>query len=169
VVRRQLGVREDEVMVLLTMGGLGWDYRMIDRLIDHEGIRFVVPGGGDSTRNDGRLVLLPFRSHYFHPDLVNASEIVVGKLGYSTVAEVYHARAAMAFIARRGFRESAVLEEFVRRSTASVEISEESFGNGSWISELDRLLAVPRPTGERPNGAEIAAEAILERFGEILE
>jgi hypothetical protein len=167
-VRRRLGIADNEAMVMLTMGGLGWDYRAIDGLIDYPRARFVVPGGASSTRCDGGLILLPFRSSFFHPDLVNASDVVVGKLGYSTVAEAHFGRAAMAFIPRTRFRESAVLGRFVRATMASTEISEASFSSGSWLEDLDRLLGAPKPSEERRNGAMVAAEAIVERFGDRL-
>jgi hypothetical protein len=169
VVRRRLGVPEDEAMVLLTMGGLGWDYRSIEGLADHGRVRFVVPGGGSSARRVGRLHLLPFRSRFLHPDLVNASQVVVGKLGYSTVAEAYHARAAMLFIGRPDFRESAILEDFVRSAMPSAAISREAFVDGTWLGDLDRLLGESPPLDERANGAAEAAAAILDRFGDSLE
>ena len=39
-------------------------------------------------RVEKNLILLPHHSVFFHPDLVNASDAVVGKLGYSTLAAV---------------------------------------------------------------------------------
>ncbi len=84
------------------------------------------------------------------------------------MAEVSQARAAMAYLARPRFRESAVLAEFVRRTAPSLEITEAAFSDGSWLDAVDRLLDAERPTDPRPNGAADAAAAILDRFGEIL-
>jgi len=56
----------------------------------------------------------------------------------------------------------------VRRTAPSVEITEAAFDDDSFIDAVDRLLEAPGPGGPRVNGAEAAAAAILERFGEVL-
>lgn len=166
--RRALGVPPDARLVVLTMGGVGWSYRGLEAAERHPRAWFAVPGGAPRVELRGRVVLLPFHSEIYHPDLVQAADVVVGKLGYSTVAEAYHARAAMAYLARPRFRESAVLAEFVRRTAPSIEITEAAFDDGSWLDAVDCLLDEPRPGGPRPNGATKAAAAILDRFGGIL-
>jgi hypothetical protein len=166
--RRALGIAPDARLVVLTMGGVGWSYRGLAAAERHRRAWFAVPGGAPQPRWRGRVLLLPFHSEIYHPDLVQAADVVVGKLGYSTVAEVYQARAAMAFVSRPGFRESAVLAEFVRRTAPSVEITEAVFNDGSWLDAVDGLLDAERPTEARINGAAAAAAAILDRFGEIL-
>ena len=167
-VRRDLGIPDQARLVVLTMGGVGWTYRGLASAERHRRAWFAVPGGAQRRRRRGRVVLLPFHSELYHPDLVQAADVVVGKLGYSTVAETYQARSAMAFVGRPRFRESAVLAEFVRRTAPSAEITEAAFNDGSWIDAVDRLLDAERPTGPRVNGAGQAAAVILERFGGIL-
>jgi hypothetical protein len=168
-IRRRLGIAPDEPMVLLTMGGIGWGYRSLGALVNFPKATFVVPGGGPSASRDGRLVVLPFRSEHHHPDLVRAADVVVGKLGYSTVAETWRSGSAMAYITRPRFPESAVLEAFVRRTMSCAEISEPAFNDGSWLEAVDRLLEAPRRRRRRTNGAAQAAAAILDRFGHLLE
>lgn len=167
--RRRLGIPEDGRVVLLTMGGVGWDYRSLDRLARHPTAFFVVPGGGPVASHRGRLVVLPFHSDHHHPDLVQAADLVVGKLGYSTVAETWRSGSAMAYIPRPRFPESPVLASFVRRTMSAAEITERAFNDGSWLVAVDRLLEAPRRRRRRPDGAAQAATAILERFGDLLE
>jgi len=150
------------------MGGVGWSYRGLAAAERHRRAWFAVPGGAPQPRRRGRVVLLPFYSELYHPDLVQAADVVVGKLGYSTVAETYQARAAMVYLARPRFRESAVLASFVRRTAPSEEITEGAFSDGSWLDAVDCLLDAERPAEPRINGAGEAADAILERFGEVL-
>ena len=168
-VRRSLGIPDDARLVVLTMGGVGWSYRGLAAAERHRCAWFAVPGGAERPQRRGRVLLLPFHSELYHPDLVQAADVVVGKLGYSTVAEVYQARAAMAFISRPRFRESEVLAEFVRRTAPSLEITEAAFSDGIWLDAVDELLDAERPPGgPRRNGAGEAAAAILERFGGVL-
>jgi hypothetical protein len=167
--RRALGLRQRDQVVLLTMGGVGWDYRSLDGLARHPKASFVVPGGAPSVCRRGRLVVLPFHSEFHHPDLVRAADVVVGKLGYSTVAETWRSGSAMAYITRPRFPESPVLASFVRRTMSSAEITERAFNDGSWLDAIDGLLEAPRRVRRSPDGAVQAATGILDRFGHLLE
>jgi len=161
-VRRRLGVPEHEPMVLLSMGGAEWDYGRLGELERQKRAWIVVPGGGRTARRRGRLLVLPFHSEFYHPDLVAASDLVVGKLGYSTVAEAYHAGAAFAYVARPRFPESPVLASFVNQHMNAMEIEESVFRCGRWLQQIEPLLAVSRRPPNEANGADVAANAILD-------
>ena len=169
VVRERLGGVGRDPMVLVSMGGVKWDYGSFDPSDQDEGPWVVVPGGAETERRVGRFLLLPFHSRFFHPDLVNAADVVVGKLGYSTVAETFHAGAAFAWIGRPGFPESKLLERFVEHSLNAREITEESFRRSEWWSAVGSLLACDRRDPDEPNGAAQAAAEILERFSARLD
>ncbi len=161
-VRWRLGVPENDSMILLSMGGVRWDYGRLTALEKQHRAWIVVPGGARVVRRRGRLILLPFHSQFFHPDLVFAADLVVGKLGYSTVAETFLAGAAMAFVTRPGFPESPILQTWVSRHLPAHEIEEESFRRGDWLPRVTALLAAGRRPRERENGARSAARVITE-------
>jgi hypothetical protein len=168
--RATLGVGADEAMIVVSMGGVPWDYGVFSELEHTDGAWIVVPGGSErSVRRRGRLILLPFHADIYHPDLVAASDVVVSKLGYSTVAEAYRAGAAFAFVERPRFPESPVLARWVEENMVAVEITEGELRNGKWLATAEELLKVPREKPEEPNGAERAVEIILERFGSLLD
>ncbi|NJN93584.1 MAG: hypothetical protein HC875_05550 [Anaerolineales bacterium] len=160
--RQQLGLPAQAKAVLLTMGGIPWDYNtFLDRLAGQADIYFIIPGGSERVEQRGNLVLLPHHSEFYHPDLVNAVDAVIGKLGYSTVAEVYHAGIPFGYIPRPDFRESEQLREFVDRHINSIAVSPAQFETGAWLLRLPELLALPRVTRTEPNGAEQAARFIV--------
>jgi len=161
-VRRRLEVPADDPLVLLSMGGAGWDYGQLGELEHQDRTWIVVPGGGRRSRRRGRLLVLPFHGGFYHPDLVAASDIVVGKLGYSTVAEAFHASAAFAYLARPNFPESPVLASFVNQHMAAMEIDEAAFRSGSWLPRIEPLLETHRQASEKANGAGVAADAIVD-------
>jgi len=161
-VRHLLGVPRDDSMVLLSMGGIRWDYGRLTELENQDRAWIVVPGGSRVARRRGRLILLPFHAGVYHPDLVFAADLVVGKLGYSTVAEIYLAGVTYGYIPRPGFPESPVLKTWVEQHLASVKIGEDAFRRGDWLPRVEPLLAVPRRPCERANGAETAARLILD-------
>jgi hypothetical protein len=166
-VRRRLGVPAEATMVLASMGGVPWNYGSLDHVTDGGGPWVVVPGAADPERRRGRLVLLPFHSAHYHPDLVHAADAVVGKLGYSTVAETCQAGAALAYVERPRFPESPVLAGYVNRHLTSRAITSEDFENGAWMPVVRELLAGARRPPPPDDGAAEAAAAILQRFPEV--
>ena len=159
-VRERLDIHPDEKMILVTTGGIKQELAFLNQLQSGRKNRFVIPGGSLRTAVSGNVILLPHRSEFFHPDLVNASDAVVGKAGYSTIAEVYHARVPFGFVARPDFRESEKLVAFIQKEMASLPIPEADFQDGAWLSRIDDLLSLPSPPEPASNGAERIADFI---------
>jgi hypothetical protein len=168
--RQALGVPQQDPMILVSMGGVAWDGGPMLSTIIEDTPWVVVPGGTDGPpRRRGRLVQLPFHSEFFHPDLVAASDVVVGKLGYSTVAEAFTTGTALAWIGRPRFPESPVLGRWVTENMVSAEMNEDAFDSGSWLDTVKALLSDPRPHPPASNGAALAAELILDRFAGVAD
>jgi len=160
-IRRQLGIAPTTPMVLVTMGGVRWKYDGLDLLRHDLDATIVVPGGSEQREQHTGLVLLPHQSEFFHPDLVAAADVLIGKLGYSTVAEAYRGKAAFLFVRRPEFAESEVLERFVRAEMTAAPLSAEAFRRGHWTAALHDLLGRGRSTRPREaDGAETAARLL---------
>jgi UDP:flavonoid glycosyltransferase YjiC (YdhE family) len=151
-IREQLGIPRNGKLVLVTMGGVPGQYEFLHRLEELRGVFFVIPGSERKTKR-GNVILLPHRSEFYHPDLVNASDAVVGKLGYSTVSEVYHAGIPFFYVSRPLFRESKVMERFARKQMHGALIQDTEFQNGDWLWRLSDVLALPRIERKEANGA----------------
>jgi hypothetical protein len=163
-VRQRLGLAPAEAgrpLVLVSMGGVGWSFTGLERWRAAGGIDFVVLGGAEVETHAGNLHLLPHHSPVFHPDLVAAADVVVGKLGYSTVAEAVAAGARMLYLPRPGFREHPVLAGYVANKLPSAEIARTELDSGAWLARLPELLARPRPAPASAPGARAAAQALL--------
>lgn len=158
--REKLEIPLSAKAVLITMGGIPSRYDFLQRLQEQRGVYFVIPGNSAPARQNGNLVLLPHRSKFYHPDLVNACDAVIGKLGYSTVAEVHHAGVPLGYVARARFRESPVMARFVQRHMRGLPIAESQFHNGDWLRHLPDLLALPRVNRCPQDGAAQAARFI---------
>ncbi len=167
--RNRLQLQEEELVVLLTMGGIGTGSGSeisLPELTAVEGLSFVLSGqqGTDMVVRDN-LRLLPRNSGIYHPDLVAACDAVIGKIGYSTLAEVYWADIPFAYIRRSGFRESAPLAAFIDSNMRSMEITEAQFRENSWLAvmpQLHRLMdtgadQMARKKRADENGALVAA------------
>jgi hypothetical protein len=167
-VRRELGLEHGQRAVLVTMGGIPWDYAAIvsgggPRV--PEGVVLVVPGGAPERRDLPWARLLPFHSRLYHPDLVAAADAVVGKLGYSTLAECWCAGVPFGFVPRESFPESPVLAAALTEDGASVAVPASALGGASW-DWLETVLAVPHVDGGRCRGNADAAAAIADWLGD---
>lgn len=162
--RRDLGIDDHRPMVLITMGGIPESYGFLDRLKQHPDIFFVIPGPFESVAIKGNMALMPHRSEFYHPDLVNAADTVIGKAGYSTVAEIYHAGIPFAYVLRSGFPESAPMAKFIDKTIPGRRIQPQAFESGDWLNDIHPLCITPRINRQKPNGADQIAEFILNQL-----
>jgi len=161
-VRQKLGLAVNDTLVLITTGGVPYDYQSIEKLKDRQNAHFVIPCNCRVTKTDHNVILLPHHSDFFHPDLTNAADAVIGKTGYSTIAEIYHAGVPFGYIPCPNNPESAMLAAFIESRMAGSEISEMEFQDGSWLSQLNGLLDRAHIKRNDPNGADQIAEFVLD-------
>lgn len=165
-IRHELGIPDQAKAVIITLGGVPWKYEHLEQQASQSNVHFIIPGGTDEPiQVRDNLVLLPHHSAFFHPDLVNASDAVVGKAGYSTVAEVYYAGVPFGYIHRSKFRESQFLTGYVEQHMNGLPISETQFQNGAWLSTVEDLLALPRTGHRDARGAHQVARFLNELLG----
>lgn len=164
LIRQRLFCQPGQPLVLLTMGGLGAGDQQRAALAPLLGQRdtvFVLAGWSRENEFSENLRFLAQDGPWYHPDLAAAADLVVGKTGYSTVAEAYQAHTAYAMVPRPGFREAAVLEAFVDNHLLSWKIDGDALVSGTWLEQLARLPAA-QPSRPRPrNGAEQIADFLL--------
>ena len=157
--RRLLNIPTQAPVVLITMGGFELDYSFINQLTHKKDIWFVIPGGAQKeVEHHNNLVLLPFHSKFFHPDLINAANAVISKAGYSTLAEAYLAGIPFGYVSRDRFRESPILSAFIRDKMRGIEINGETFQSGHWIERITDLLELGQRNSTKENGADQVAK-----------
>lgn len=152
-IRQRLGISESCKVIIITAGGVPKNYGFIEKLKTQTATHFIIPGASNSVDIQDNLILLPENSEFFHPDLVNASDAVIGKAGYSTIAEVYQAGIPFGYSARAHYRESEPLVSFIENKMHGFAIGQSEFNNGDWIHRIEDLLALPRVQKNTSNGA----------------
>ena len=152
-IRSQLGIADSAAMVLVSMGGVGDQFEFLDSLPADLDFTLVIPGADGRTCNHNKVILLPTYSGFYHPDLMGAADVLIGKAGYSTIAEAYLCGVPFGFVMRARSPESAVLETFITRHLPSRAIAEEAYAAGDWINTAMDLLGRPGPSTDRENGA----------------
>lgn len=151
----------DEPMVLVTMGGVRQVFSALEALKKSQEFTYVIPGASETVIREDNLILLPHHSQFYHPDLVYASDLVIGKLGYSTVAEAYHAGIPYGYIPRPLFRETGPMGAFVETAMNGVCIPPEEFSQGNWVERIPDLLNKKPLHLDSENGADQIAENVL--------
>ena len=152
-------------MVFLTMGGVPQEYPFVSRLHrDFSTIDFVIAGIG--TKKEWvapNVLLLPANSDHYHPDLITAADAVIGKAGYSTIAEIYHGQVRFGYFVREDYPEMQALVNFLQHNTDGFSLSAQDYMSGDWLCELENLLAVqPARRQQTLNGSLQTAQVISE-------
>jgi len=161
-VREELDIPPENKIVLLTTGGIQEKYRFPKSLFTQREICFVVPGGSERPKRHDNLILLPHRSDFFHPDLVNGADVVVGKAGYSTIAEVYHAGVPFGYVPRSNYRETGKLVAFIEKEIKGLCVGIEDFQAGKWLRKASQLLDFNRTQRHNSNGSHQVAAMITD-------
>jgi len=148
-------------VAILTLGGIPPDSELFQKLEAPADFYMVIPGGADTFQIRDNIRLLPHNSEMYHPDLIHAGDAVIGKLGYSTLAEVFQAGVPFGYMSRSDFRESAVLKAYVEENMYGLDFTEAELQDGTWLKRVPDLLAMPTRPPKMLNGADQAAEYIL--------
>lgn len=161
-IRHEFGVPDGWRMALLTMGGHDWgssDIRALKKL--REWIFLVMPGAWDQVRDaPDRFRMIPNGYLDFH-NLIAHADVVVGKAGGSTVAEVIGHQTPMLYTLQDNWREAALLDRSLQQYGAAKRIDLRAFTSGEWVAELEAF--VDQEHSWVPvvrNGAEIASYRI---------
>jgi UDP:flavonoid glycosyltransferase YjiC (YdhE family) len=164
-VRNLLGIKKAEKrkVVFISLGG----HRGAEIAAQAAGdfgdfifVSFFKPGNGIAN-----LVILRERATIPHQDIVKASDLVISKPGYSTVAECIANRTPLMYTSRDDFREYAIMEDAVRRFCQSYHLPRGDFHRGEWRQHLERFFATGSDFTwpELPfDGADRAAMIILD-------
>ncbi len=163
-VRRQLGIFPSQKLVLITMGGVSERTPMLEHLAGRDDLVFVVAFGATHRQQVGNVISLPLQSEFYHPDLIHAADAVIGKVGYSTLAEVHRAGVPFGYVSRQNYPEMPALLKFIEQAVSGQPIQAADLAGTGSAHSIDQLLALPRHRPELANGAVEIAE-YLTRYG----
>ncbi len=133
--RRKCSVSDDELLVYVGVG-LSFDSSFMRRMkkIDVSNVKFLVSSNAE----------LPFENTIKIPkgetetqNYIGMCDLVVSKTGYGTVSEAVRAKIPMFLLKREGFKEDELIGNKVEELGIGKFISEKSFLDGDWISDLN--------------------------------
>jgi hypothetical protein len=148
--RKALSINKSDPLVFISMGGTRTGFPFLEQLKTRfPGVRFVISGATELIETDQNLTLLPVHCSLHHPDLVRAADLVIGKAGYSTIAEVHAAGTPFGCFVRADYPEMGPLVKFVEKEIPGKTLGPGQFANGQWLDALPELLeigSIPRPS-----------------------
>ena len=95
---------------------------------------------------------------------MRAADLVIGKAGYSTIAEVYASSTPFGYFVREDYPEMAPLVAFAEKAISGKRLAPDQFADGLWLDQLPELLALKRQPAREAASAVWCAELIQSRF-----
>jgi hypothetical protein len=165
--RRRLGL-DSRPVALMTFGGIGVPGLGAAALGRIPGWHFVVTGrppvGGAANvmaLSAGALA----RAGLEYPDLVGAADVVITKPGYGIVTDCVGAGARLVYTDRGDFPEYPIMVAEMTRYLPAVHVANEDVREGRLGPALEAVMTLERPATPPIDGAQVAADAILEALG----
>jgi len=156
-VRKELGLEENAKVLLFNFGGqpAGWKLKQ-EWLPD--GWICLVCGAADSQDVPPNFIKLA--KDAYTPDVIAASDCMLGKIGYGAASEVLAYKLPLVFVRRDYFNEEPFLRKLLEHYQNSIEMIRSDFLAGHWKPYLLRALTL-RPCYNGPiNGGEVVAQIL---------
>lgn len=162
-IRDAFSIPDEMPMALLSMGGHAWGDSNIRALLGMENwIFLVVPDAWEQVKESPKYFRVIPKNYNDYHNLVAAADLVIGKAGGSTVAEVIGHRTPMIYTTQIGWRESSLLSETLGTYGVAQYVPMEVFMRGEWVDLLAEFSAKPHHFPEVEfDGVKITVERLF--------
>jgi galactokinase len=162
-VRSSLNLPQDLKIACFIYGGQppGADWKLKESCLPPGWLCLVCsagkPPGGDPLPPNFILVA----ADSYTPDLIEASDVVLGKIGYGTTSECLAHRRPLVFLRRDYFNEEPFLRKLLELHDSAVEMKRRDFLAGNWAPYLEAAVALKPSYNYPTNGADVVAEEVI--------
>ncbi|KAJ4707647.1 L-arabinokinase-like [Melia azedarach] len=156
-VRKELGIGEDVKLVILNFGGQPAGWKLKEEYLP-SGWKCLVCGASDELPPN--FIKLP--KDAYTPDLIAASDCMLGKIGYGTVSEALAYKLPFVFVRRDYFNEEPFLRNMLEFYQGGVEMIRRDLLTGHWKPYLERAISLKPCYEGGVNGGEVAAHILQE-------
>jgi hypothetical protein len=146
-------------LVYVSGWGLPINYGMLERYSDWQFISLDPPPILPSNWTVLSRYDLP------HPDLVASMDCVISKPGYGIVGECLAAGTPFLYPPRPQFAEYFAIDAGLTEWQGGIRMTEQDFHRGDWRMYLDSVPSYESVPGQKTNGGERAAAAMLKYYG----
>ncbi|KAG5226238.1 L-arabinokinase [Salix suchowensis] len=156
-VRKELGVEEDARLVIFNFGGQPAGWKLQEEFLP-PGWKCVVCGGSDKEDYPPNFIKLP--KDAYTPDVIAASDCMLGKIGYGTFSEAMAYKLPFVFVRRDYFNEEPFLRNMLEHYHGGVEMIRRDLLTGCWQPYLERAISLKPCYDGGVNGGEVAARIL---------
>uniref|UniRef100_A0A6N2N4G7 GHMP kinase N-terminal domain-containing protein n=1 Tax=Salix viminalis TaxID=40686 RepID=A0A6N2N4G7_SALVM len=122
------------------------------------GWKCVVCGGSDKEDYPPNFIKLP--KDAYTPDVIAASDCMLGKIGYGTFSEAMAYKLPFVFVRRDYFNEEPFLRNMLEHYHGGVEMIRRDLLTGCWQPYLERAISLKPCYDGGVNGGEVAARIL---------
>ncbi|KAG2699813.1 hypothetical protein I3760_07G206200 [Carya illinoinensis] len=158
-VRKELEIGEDVKLVILNFGGQPAGWNLKEEYLP-SGWLCLVCGASDTQDLPPNFVKLA--KDAYTPDLMAASDCMLGKIGYGTVSEALAYKLPFVFVRRDYFNEEPFLRNMLEYYQGGVEMIRRDLLTGHWKPYLERAISLKPCYEGGINGGEVAAQILQE-------
>ncbi|XP_062025218.1 L-arabinokinase-like [Rosa rugosa] len=158
-VRKELGIEEDAKLVILNFGGQPSGWKLKEEFLP-PGWLGLVCGASDSQELPPNFRKLA--KDAYTPDIIAASDCMLGKIGYGTVSEALAFKLPFVFVRRDYFNEEPFLRNMLEHYQSGVEMIRRDLLTGHWRPYLERAISLKPCYEGGINGGEVAAQVLQE-------
>lgn len=156
-VRKDLGVDDDVKLLILNFGGQPSGWKLREEYLP-PGWKCLVCGASDKDELPPRFIKLA-RDAYT-PDVMAASDCMLGKIGYGTSSEALAYKLPFVFVRRDYFNEEPFLRNLLEYYQCGVEMIRRDLLTGHWKPYIDRAMSLKPCYDGGINGGEVAARIL---------
>ncbi|GLJ10428.1 hypothetical protein SUGI_0128050 [Cryptomeria japonica] len=153
-VRKELGIGDDIKLVIFNFGGQEAGWNLKEESLPPGWICLVCAA---SPKQEFPPNFRRLAKDTYTPDLIAASDCMLGKIGYGTVSEALAYKIPFVFVRRDYFNEEPFLRNMLEYYHGGVEMIRRDLLTGHWIPYLEHAIKL-NPCYDQPiNGGEVAA------------
>ncbi|KAL8536741.1 hypothetical protein ACS0TY_012064 [Phlomoides rotata] len=156
-VRKELGIGEDVKIVILNFGGQPSGWTLKEEYLPR-GWLCLVCGASESLDLPPNFVKLA--KDAYTPDVIAASDCMLGKIGYGTVSEALAYKIPFVFVRRDYFNEEPFLRNMLESYQGGVEMIRRDLLTGHWKPYLEHAISLKPCYESGINGGEVAANIL---------
>jgi L-arabinokinase len=138
--------------LLVGFGGHDTNWSLKDSSLPDGWVGWVLGAKAADLPPGGKFFPIPFDCYV--PDLIAASDVVLGKLGYGTVSECLTHRTPLVYVPRSQWPEEEPLRVYLEGQSGGVRMPVEAFVTGDWAEYLHaamKLDIINHPIGDDNN------------------
>jgi L-arabinokinase len=167
-IREHFNIPHDSYVAVLGFGGQPKKHGAFnDEMLPNNWVCLVLQSEGmvfPSKR------FIPVPRNVYIPDILNASEVMLGKLGYGTVSECLSTKTPLVFVPREDWPEEPPLQSLMEKYDSAVLMPKSEYDTGNWSSYLLSALEKKKNSWDIDDLRPISAfDEIVEKIKHIIQ